>query len=132
METGNSDFCTSSISDSERAFSQFVDEHNASLLAKAKFNLNPDSLEYSKFLENCKPAAIFVEDFCRRYEIGELGGEGQGILCDALLSIHVVQIRKEHRRYFVRVLVPPCLAELLPAHPCATSARVPGADVAQG
>lgn len=29
-----------------------------------------------------------MENFCDRYESGELGGEGQGILCDALLSIN--------------------------------------------
>jgi hypothetical protein len=103
METGNSDFCTSSISDSERAWSQFVEEHNASLLAKGKFCLNPDSLGYSKFLKICKPAVIFVENFCDRYESGKLGGEGQGILCDALLSINDWMIRNGNstQLYFV-------------------------------
>jgi hypothetical protein len=44
-----------------------------------------------------------VEDFCRRYEIGELGGEGQGILCDALLSINDWMLKNGHttQLYFV-------------------------------
>ncbi len=44
-----------------------------------------------------------MEDFCNRYEIGKLGGEGQGILSDALLSINDWMMKNGHttQLYFV-------------------------------
>ena len=88
IQNSNSDFFSGSISDSARAFSQFVADHDASLLARKKFNVNPECEPYTEFLKTCKPAGIFVEDFCHRYETGVLGGEEQGVLRDALLSIN--------------------------------------------
>ncbi len=58
--------------------------------------MNPNCLKYSAFLENCKPAAIFVEDFDNRYERGELGGEGQEIIGDALRSINNWMMNNGH------------------------------------
>ena len=65
--------------------------------------MNPQCQKYSTFLENCKPAAIFVEDFDNRYESGELGGEGQGIIGDALRSINDWMLKNGHttQLYFV-------------------------------
>ena len=70
---------------------------------KSHFNVNPQCQKYSTFLENCKPAAIFVEDFDNRYESGELGGEGQGIIGDALRSINDWMLKNGHttQLYFV-------------------------------
>ena len=84
------------IVSNESVWRQFVDEHNASLLGKRHFNVNPKSLKYSTFLENCKPAAIFVKDFANRYERGELGGEGQEIISDALRSINNWMMNNGH------------------------------------
>ena len=84
------------IVSNESVWRQFVDEHNASLLGKRHFNVNPKSLKVSTFLENCKPAAIFVEDFANRYERGELGGEGQEAISDALRSINKWMMNNGH------------------------------------
>ena len=50
-------------------FLEFVASHEASIALH--FNVNSQCLKYSKFLEHCKPAALFVEDFYQRYSSGQ-------------------------------------------------------------